>query len=174
MIRDIEFKGERIDNGKLVFGSLIVYNITKDQKEKQYAIKLQDSYNTDLPTYKVTAESIGQFTGLSDKNENKIFEGKDSLKLTIIGLGEGFVDVIMKDGQWFIYSESQGFAPLYEMLNNPAILLEVNNEVISAKNFVEEAKLILKIKDMDRTSAANYLHGLNMEEWEIKELLDRL
>lgn len=163
-MREIEFRGQHIHSDEWIIGQYL---------KRGFSAHTDYSIWTPKGTIPVKSESIGQFTGLSDKNDNKIFEGKNSLKMTIIGLGEGFVDVVMKDGQWFIFSESQGFAPLFEMLNNSAIELEVNNDTISAKNFVNEAKLFLKIKDMDKTSAANYLHSLNMEEWEIKELLDK-
>ena len=74
-MREILFRGKRLDNNEWVYGSLIVYSVTKDGKTKKYDIKLQDAYNTNLDNYRVIPETISQFTGLTDKNEVKIFEG---------------------------------------------------------------------------------------------------
>ena len=75
MKREILFRGKRVDNNEWVYGSLIVYSVTKDGKTKKYDIKLQDAYNTNLDSYRVISETVSQFTGLTDKNGVKIFEG---------------------------------------------------------------------------------------------------
>lgn len=54
-MREILFRGKRIDNGEWVYGYL-------QQEDK-------------INLYYVKKETIGQFTGLLDKNGNKIFEG---------------------------------------------------------------------------------------------------
>lgn len=74
-MREILFRGQRIDNGEWVYGSLITAIVSKKNKSINTFIKLQDAVETNLETFVVKPESIGQFTGLLDKNKNKIFEG---------------------------------------------------------------------------------------------------
>lgn len=74
MKREILFRGKRIDNSKLIEGFLCNNWYMVDPMESDELIaKL--CIQTDKGNYEVTAESVGQFTGLTDKSGVKIFEG---------------------------------------------------------------------------------------------------
>ena len=67
-MREILFRGKRID-GLWVGG----HGITVDESETRILSDLGDSYG--LTWCRVYPETVGQFTGLIDKNGKKIFEG---------------------------------------------------------------------------------------------------
>ena len=81
----ILFRGKRVDHGEWVDGNYYESKISgcfilspKIKVRKKDGVVIKDSFEV----FEVIPETVGQFTGLTDKNDNKIFEG-DIVKVKI-------------------------------------------------------------------------------------------
>ena len=70
MKREILFRGKRTDNGEWVYGNLIDSDSIVGE-----IVDFDEEYFIPEFWYKVDPETVGQFTGLTDKNGTKIFDG---------------------------------------------------------------------------------------------------
>lgn len=67
-MREILFRGKRENNGEWIYGDLI-------HRKMMTFIRSEDEMRNYATEFEVLPETVGQYTGLTDKTDRKIFKG---------------------------------------------------------------------------------------------------
>lgn len=130
-MREILFRGKRVDNGEWETGSLLVERMNTSDQQVMIADKM-----TGYPTL-VLPETVGQYTGLKDKTGKKIFEG-DILSGHLDELfpeDESRYPVVWHDYGWHIKCGNKSFDTLEQWW--VAKFLEVIGNIYDKPEMIE-------------------------------------
>ena len=103
-MREILFRGKRTNNGEWVYGSPIF-------RDDYVLIRFWNSEEFEFEEYLVIPESVSEFTGLTDKNGKKIFEGD----IVSTDITRPYLIVEFRDG-CFMFNCNDGGKDYYDIM----------------------------------------------------------
>ena len=127
-IREVIFRGKQTDNGEWIEGAYSPFHLNfGEREEKPHIIIISDDEDIDGLWCEVIPETVGQYTGLTDKNGVRIFEGDivDYISSDVIGNPKTGTIIVedMTDYDTMIYlNHSEELQIIGNIHDNPDIL----------------------------------------------------
>ena len=141
-MREIKFRGKRVDNGEWVYGYYYTQIITHagNRKSRDHFMRTEQNIR-----YEVDPDTVGQYTGLKDKNGKEIYEG-DIVELTNTYKGMNTKSIVEIDfidftfaGKWKEEYSPSGY--MYNPLgsyNFPIVTIEVIGNIYENPELLKE------------------------------------
>ena len=133
-MREIKFRGKRIDNGEWVYRYYFI-----EERDIEDGIiwrdipQIQQRYGDHYQYFDVIPETIGQYTGLIDKNGREIYEG-DIVRIDDLGIG--IVDY--EEGRFAMRRREERFCwPVYCRIDHSPFVPEVIGNIYENPELLE-------------------------------------